>query len=1456
MHTPQMEPAPGESVLRFVGDRVRLALRTQPHGGLPPGCRGFVRSNLGRGERVRREIIESYTSKLPSAGACWRDIPMREAGGEWVLELPVVEVGHFQAKAYYIDASGRQHWPEGPNVGITVHPDQYRTANTIYCAFVRMFGTIRTAVETVNPPLEAQLARLDKQGYAVIPPSGKLRDLCRHLDHIVGTLDCRVLHLLPVNPVPVTYARFGRFGSPYAAQDLMAVDPALVEFDRRTTGVDQFRELTYEAHRRGARVFLDITTNHTGWGSTLQENHPEWFLREPSGQFASPGAWGTVWEDLVELDHRNPASWEHLAEVFLTWCRRGVDGFRCDAGYKVPMPAWRYITACVRQEYPETLFLLEGLGGSWEATETLLTDGGMQWAYSELFQNYTGAQVAGYLDYALRQSNRVGIYVHYSETHDNRRLAEKGRSWSLLRNQLSALTSVSGGYGFTCGVEWLAPERINVHSSRGMNWGGEPNLVAELGRLNRLLANHPCFYDNARLSRVSQPDSAVYALRRDSGEGADSVLVMANTDVESPHEFAIDVSLYGELGRPGIDLLSDTPPPVKQTQDGRIVFTLRPGACHCLAARPKPAGLAGDAYRQARGVAALALQALSHVLPAEAVGPFSWRELAARFERDPAACLSALLRLDPAQVQQNLTSALDAALAEPQLVQTVTWNVADARRVLLVPPSHWLLVRQECPFRATLVTDSTACPVHVHSTRMLADHVAFLPPRRAQGGGKLLLEQYGPRQEHVDATIQFLESQPQTRSGSSCIHDRAKTEADSPVVLLTNGRGGMARLRCDFGRVQSKYDCLLAANLHPDVPVDRHVFVKRCRAWLIADRFLTALDGFNLRLCDPGPPAVWKFLANAGDGRTLEVRLELDMLEDRNTVVMRWSRTEVTLASGETQDCPVNLVLRFDLEDRNFHWETKRNPDADHHFSSHSRPLKERPGFEFTPAEDRKLRVYADAGEYSHAGEWSENIPHTVEQSRGLVASGDAFSPGWFSLPLRPGEAVTVVVCADPDDPSPEEIRRFNTARRARNERQVARAALPETDAIGRRLALAASQFVVRRGSGKTVIAGYPWFLDWGRDTLICGRGLLAAGMISEVRDGLVTFARFEENGTLPNSIFGLDASNRDTSDAPLWFGILCEELTALSAESLYDLPVNTDGRPLRQVLESIGENYILGTPNGIHADRETALIWSPSHFTWMDTNYPAGTPREGYPVEIQVLWIRLLRQLARLDAPKRTRWTEVAARAEASFKRLFWLEDKGYFSDCLFASSRQSAAAATPDHALRSNYLFAIALGLISGEQARRSVDAAVKHLVVPGALRSLAPLPVNPPLPIRAADGRTLNNPQEPYWGQYEGDEDTRRKPAYHNGTAWTWTFPSFCEALVRAWDCDPQAVAAAKAYLSSVDGLLCRGCLGHLPEILDGDAPHQQRGCDAQAWGVTEALRVWKWLQGLSAQELKRR
>jgi predicted glycogen debranching enzyme len=363
---------------------------------------------------------------------------------------------------------------------------------------------------------------------------------------------------------------------------------------------------------------------------------------------------------------------------------------------------------------------------------------------------------------------------------------------------------------------------------------------------------------------------------------------------------------------------------------------------------------------------------------------------------------------------------------------------------------------------------------------------------------------------------------------------------------------------------------------------------------------------------------------------------------------------------------------------------------------------------------------------------------------------------------------------------------------------------------------------------------------------------MLAAGMVSEVADLLATFGRFSDRGLMPNTIHGGDASNRDTSDAPLWYGVVCEEAAARAGTNIYDSPVGGPGRNIAHVLREIAAGYAGGTSNGIRLDGASGLIWSPSHFTWMDTNSPACTPREGYPVEIQVLWIRLLRQLERLGAKSAGEgWGGLADRAEQSLKKLFWLEEPGYLADLLIAGPGQPAVGAVPDHALRSNYLQAVVFGLLTGPQARRAVAAALRYLLVPGALRTLAPLPVSPPLEIRGADGRLLGDPPEPYRGRYEGDEDTRRKPAYHNGTAWLWTLPSACEALVRAWDGCPASVAAAKAYLAGMDHLMMSGCLGQLPEILDGDAPHQPRGCDAQAWSVTEALRVWKWLQSFESR-----
>ncbi len=1462
-----MNPAPGERLHRFVGDRIRFTLGDAAGRRVPEGWRARLRTDLGRAAVLCREIIQAHAKNLPPAGASWHDLPMRAEDGQWSLDIPLTEVGYFNAKAYLIDPQGWQIWPDGPDTGISVHPDAYRTANTIYCAFTRMFGKSRTAVLTANEKLSAQLAKLDAEGYSVIPPSGKFRDLVPQLPHIMDTLGCRILHLLPVNPVPTTYARFGRFGSPYASLDLTGIDPALVEFDRRTTGVDQFRELTYATHLKGGRVFLDIVINHTGWGANLQENHPEWMLRAPDGAFVSPGAWGVTWEDLVELEHKHVELWDYLAEVFLVWCARGVDGFRCDAGYKVPLTAWQYITARVRQEFPDTIFLLEGLGGAWEITEKLLTEGGLQWAYSELFQNYSASQVSGYLDHSLKQSQRIGLLVHYRETHDNDRLAKRGRVWSLLRNRLCALASVSGGYGFTCGVEWLAPEQVNVHSSRGLAWGNKENIMPELAKLNTLLAEHPCFFDGAKLTRLSAADAPVYVLRRDSEEGKDSLLVFANNDAEHAQTFMLAAAATRDLGELKFELTGQTLPKAKKLKEGALEFALEAGACYCLSAHAKPQGLSGEAYRRARAQAAWALTALAQRLPIEEIPAVDWRELARVVDENPAGLLAAASSAEGKIVKQNLERLLagKSATAPGNYEPVVTWSLLDRRRILPVPPGHWLLINDSARFRATLRLGGEHAPQHAESIAVREGHVACFAPVQPAGDATLFLERYAPEDRRVEAPIRFLAPGPKLDGGGKALavpnlpslrdavslsHDvhtaaEATHALEQPLVLLTNGIGGMARLCVDFGAIKSKYDCLLGANLNPRVPVDRHIFAKRARLWVNADGFISPLDLRSLASFEPGPPAAWYFIANAGDGRTVEIQVTAAMLPGRNTTVLHFSRPKMCRATSKPlpEDREVRLTVRVDIEDRNFHWETKRNPGADFHFSSNSRPLDKQVGFAFTPAADRQLRVFSDGGFYHHEAEWVENIPHPVEQSRSQTASGDAYSPGWFDLPMVKGAAISFLVSADENDPTTTEVAKSKTPLEPPTKDSVFAA----TDEFGRQLLRAARAYVVRRDSGITVIAGYPWFLDWGRDSLICARGLLAAGMVAEVKQLLLVFGKFVKDGTLPNIIHGEDASNRDTTDAPLWYGIVCEEVAASVGDGLYLPKLDGSGLTLVEVLTDIATHYASGTPNGIRMDAASGLIWSPSHFTWMDTNFPAGTPRAGYPVEIQVLWIRLLRQLERIGAEQeRKRWHGLADLAQASLLKYFWLEERGYLADLLIAKSGETAASATVDNALRSNCLLAVSLGLLTGRAAQRCVAAAARYLVVPGALRSLAPLPVSPPLPVYSNQGQLLNYPPEPYWGRYEGDEDTRRKPAYHNGTAWTWTFPIFCEALARAWDGAPEAVAAARAYLGSMDRSLMDGCIGQVPEIVDGDAPHTQRGCDAQAWGVTEALRVWKLLQ----------
>jgi starch synthase (maltosyl-transferring) len=447
-------PAPGARQLHFAGDTITFHLH------VPESWQGqaWLRTSLGHGRSVRREIIRKVDHQENPLGRSWYDIPMTAAGnGRYTLTIALTEVGHFETKGYFLKPDSIDPlWPPGANTAINVAPADTCCANIIYNAFVRQFGPNKNGAMQV---VDQSINSLDDAGYTVIPPSGTFRDLIGELDFIVGHLGCRIVQLLPIHPTPTTYARMGRFGSPYAALSFTAVDPALAEFDPKATPLEQFIELVDAVHARGARVFIDIAINHTGWAASLHETHPQWLSREPDGQIENPGAWGVVWADLTRLDYSHKDLWQYMADVFLTWCRRGVDGFRCDAGYMVPTAAWRYMIGKVRDQFPNVIFLLEGLGGKISVTRDLLNWADFNWAYSELFQNYDRDQIEQYLPGAMEISQADGTAIHFAETHDNPRLAATSPVYARMRIALCALLSTRGASDLPTGWSGWPPRR-------------------------------------------------------------------------------------------------------------------------------------------------------------------------------------------------------------------------------------------------------------------------------------------------------------------------------------------------------------------------------------------------------------------------------------------------------------------------------------------------------------------------------------------------------------------------------------------------------------------------------------------------------------------------------------------------------------------------------------------------------------------------------------------------------------------------------------------------------------------------------------------------------------------------------------------------------------------------------------------------------------------------------------
>jgi len=1356
----------------------------------------------------------------------WHDLQMERQGErEYSITIPLTEVGYFEAKAFFLPQRGEPIWPEGGNIRIKVEPAEYAAASSVYTAFVRQFSAHRYA----RAPLpDGQLLKtIEAAGYAVIPPSGTFRQLQSELDHIIGKLGFRILQLLPIHPVPTTYARMGRFGSPYAALDFMDVDPALAEFDRRTTPLDQFHELVDAVHQRQGRLFIDIPINHTGWASWLQIHHPEWFARAEDRSFQSPGAWGVTWEDLAKLDYRHRELWTYMAEVFLYWCRQGVDGFRCDAGYMIPVPVWQYICAKVRQEFPDTIFLLEGLGGTIETTEALLTDADLDWAYSEIFQTHGQQQMDAYLPACIRLSAVKGPLVHFAETHDNNRLAVVSPAYARFRTALAALCSQSGAFGITAGVEWFATAKLNVHDVASLNWGAPENQVHLVGRLNAILQTHPAFRDGVDSRLIHTGNYNIMALLRTPSGGAPRLLVLANFNEARPSVVVWPLSEYRPSGTP-VDLISGRSIVVEH-HETTASYLLGPLEIVCLTDNPDDPAEVENVVTQKklhldycvqRAALAKALEITTSFHPFSPTSHASAAELVRELLHDPRRFCAAASEL------------------EDPPVTTWVWP-RDLKRVVMVPPRHCLLVLGPAPFLVELC-DGVRRQAHEWSLPQSdGTHFALIKPLEETSEAvrrRLQITVYtaaGP--QRGKSVVLYLSS----RSAAVDLGlTESQVQARDSYAICANAIGAMVQVRGNWGELRSQYDALLAANLHPEYPVDRHIMLPRCRAWLVHRGYSRELSGSCLRRFRLCPPRTieWRFDVPTGMGKFTTLDISLTLMPDSNAIALTFSRQ----TAGDDPDrlgdtSEVRIIVRPDLEDRVAHSVTKAYLGPEHAWPAAIHPMAT--GFVFRPAPERHLTMTASSGTFTWEPQWHYMVPHPFEAARGLNGSTDLFSPGYFTLPLRCGESIVLnAAVSTSNQPTPAIINGLA-------ESQGSDAAVPGSRPAGAvaRLPLrsaleeAIKAFIVRRDHCLTVIAGYPWFLDWGRDTLICLRGIIAAGLLAEARRILLQFASFESQGTLPNMIKGNDASNRDTSDTPLWFFVACADLMRAEGSTAI-LNSECHGRSLREVLESIASNYISGTPNGIVMDPASGLIFSPAHFTWMDTNYPAGTPREGYPIEIQALWYAALTLMEQIT--HESRWSTLRSKVLASILRFYIKPDLGYVTDCLHAQPGQSAKQAVADDAVRPNQLLALTLGAITDMEIRCNVLRTCEELLAPGAIRSLADRPVTHPLPI-LHKGVLLNDPLRPYWGTYQGDEDTRRKPAYHNGTAWTWLFPSFVEALFLTFG---EAVRTkARALLYSSASLINQGCLAHVPEIVDGDAPHTLRGCGAQAWGATELYRV---------------
>ena len=636
--------------------------------------------------------------------------------------------------------------------------------------------------------------------------------------------------------------------------------------------------------------------------------------------------------------------------------------------------------------------------------------------------------------------------------------------------------------------------------------------------------------------------------------------------------------------------------------------------------------------------------------------------------------------------------------------------------------------------------------------------------------------------------------------------------------LVTNGIGGFA---CGtVGDVNTRrYHGLLMAALTP--PVDRTLLVAaldvvvRCNAGqyrlytheykdgTVDAHGYQQLESFHL---DRGVP-VWRYaIANA----LLEKRVS--MVPGENTTCVSFH----VLRAGAALDLELLPLCSY----RDYHSHSHGGLDMNVRVIADGFEVKA-----FSGA--RGYRLICAGASFERDEAWHWNFRHRAESDRGLDDSEDLYRPGRFTLRLAQGEQSTVVLSTE--SVTRKHVARLQTQiRRQQNARfDVLPSGVPDWI---RQLALAADQFIVERyrhgqPAGKTIIAGYPWFSDWGRDTMIALPGLTLATRRFDVAASILrTFAAHISEGMLPNRFpDSAELPEYNTVDAALWFFHAVDQYTKRSG----DPALATELYP---VLADIIDWHRRGTRYGIRLDTGDGLLTAGIEgvqLTWMDARVDERviTPRIGKAVEVNALWYNALRVMTDLadylhkDA-QRESYQQAAARAEVGFQR-FWNRSRACLYDVIDGPEGKPADDGLHyDERLRPNQLFAVSLphSPLSTAQQKSIVDVCARELLTSHGLRSLA----------RGEPG---------YAAHYLGDP-LQRDGAYHQGTVWAWLIGPFVDAHFRVY----QDAAIARSFLEPLGLHLSAACIGSISEIFDAEPPFTARGCFAQAWSVAELLRAW--------------